>query len=160
MCFSCFFVFFFVFCFCLITMLNYTRIQRDFYIFQDVLFRITFEAHTQVNNSLCNVPCHYQCINIVFRWHIWTWWWQSGLCVDVLKNKITQTVLPFGTETISSAPAMKEKWLGGGGNRKAFKCSHETSQAERNYEKEEWNRFRSQNRILPLIKQNSAWISL
>lgn len=65
-----FFVFFLFFFFCLITTLNYTRIQRNFYIFQDVLFIITFEAHTLVNNSLCNVPCHYQCINIVFRWLI------------------------------------------------------------------------------------------
>lgn len=51
------------FCFCFIILCYYTRIWRDFYIFQDVfnkcLFIITFEAYILVNSVLCNVPCYY-----------------------------------------------------------------------------------------------------
>ena len=53
-----------IFCFCFLsynTIVNYIRIQRGFYIFQDVfnsLCIITFEARILVNSNLCRVPCH------------------------------------------------------------------------------------------------------
>lgn len=71
--------FFVFFCFLFYnSMVNYTRIQRDLYIFRDVFKKslfITLEAHILVKSTLCNVPCHYQLINIKYLGvsHIWTW---------------------------------------------------------------------------------------